>query len=43
MKIVHYSTFDFDLGDKVNQNVAQYPLHRGVYSPARFEGVTPNH
>ena len=39
MKLVHYSTFDFDLGDKVNQNVAQYPLHRGVYSLASFEGA----
>ena len=41
MKIVHYSTFDFDLGDKVNQNVAQYPLHRGVYSPASFGELRP--
>ena len=30
---------DFDLGVKVTQNVAQYPLHHVTYAPAKFEVV----
>ena len=32
----------FDLELEVAQSVAQYPLHHGAYSPARFEVATPN-
>ena len=39
---IHYSTFDLDLGVKVTQNVAQYPLHHVTYSPAKFEVATSN-
>ena len=34
--------FDIDLGIKVTQNVAQYPLHHGTYLAAKFEVATPN-
>ena len=32
--------FDLDLGVKVTQNVAQYPLHHVTYSPTKFEVAT---
>ena len=33
---------DLNLGVKVAQNVAQYPLHHVIYVPANFEGATSN-
>ena len=35
-------TFDLDLGVKVTQNVAQFPLHHVTYSPTKFEVATSN-
>ena len=35
-------TFDLDLGVKVTQNVAQYPLHHVTYSATKFEVATSN-
>ena len=35
-------TFDVDLGVKVTQNVAEYPLHHVTYSPTKFEVATSN-
>ena len=32
----------FDLGVKVTQNVAQYPLHRVIFSLAKSEITTSN-
>ena len=32
----------FDLGVKVMQNVAQYPLHHVTYAATMFEVATPN-
>ena len=37
-----YILFDLNLGVKVTQNVAQYPLHHVIYVPANFEGATSN-
>ena len=37
-----YLTFDLDLGVKVTQNVAQYPLHHVTYSAPMFEVATSN-
>ena len=37
-----YLTFDLDLGIKVTQNVAQYPLHHLTYSATKFEVATSN-
>ena len=37
-----YLTFDLDLGVKVTQNVAQYPLHHVTYSATKFEVATSN-
>ena len=34
-KKIHYVSID--LGVKVTQNVAQYPLHHVTYTPAKFE------
>ena len=34
--------FDLDLGVKVTQNVAQYPLHNVIYVPAKFEVAPSN-
>ena len=34
--------FDLDLGVKVTQDVAQYPLHNVTYSDTRFEVATFN-
>ena len=36
------SIFDLDLGVKVTQNVAQYPLHHVNYSATKFEVATSN-
>ena len=33
----------FDLGYKVKQNVAQYPLHHVTYSATKFEVAMSNH
>ena len=41
-KKMHYFTFGLDLGAKVTQNVAQYPLHHVTYSPTKFEVATSN-
>ena len=40
-KKLHYWTFDLDLGAKVTQNSAKYPLHHVTYAPAKFEVTTP--
>ena len=37
---MHYLTFD--LGVKVTQNVAQYPLRHVTYRAAKFEAATSN-
>ena len=37
---IQYLTFDLDLGVKVTQNVAQYPLHHVTYSATKFEVAT---
>ena len=34
------SIFDLDLGVKVTQNVAQYPLHHVTFSATKFEVAT---
>ena len=34
------SIFDLDLGVKVTQNVAQYPLHYVTFSATKFEVAT---
>ena len=41
-KKIQYLTFDLDLGVKVTQNVAQYPLHHVTYSATKFEIATVN-
>ena len=35
-------TFDLDLGVKITQNVAQYPLHHVTYLGTKFEVATFN-
>ena len=40
MHLQENSIFDLDLGVKVMQNVAQYPLHHVTYSPTKFEVAT---
>ena len=37
LKKIHYLTFDLDLGVKIIQNVAQYPLHHVTYSGLKFK------
>ena len=37
MHLQEKAMFDLDLGVKVTQNFAQYPLHYMAYSPAKFE------
>ena len=32
----------FDLGFKIIQNVAQYPLHHLTYAPVKFEVASSN-
>ena len=39
-KKIHYLTIDLDLGVKVTQNIAQYPLHHVTYTRAKFEVAT---
>ena len=34
--------FDIELGLRVTQNVAQYPLHHLIYTHAKFEVTTSN-
>ena len=34
--------FDLDLGVKVTQDIAQYPLHYVTYSGTKFEVATSN-
>ena len=41
-KKFQYLTFDLDLGVKVTQNVAQYPLHHVTYSATKVEVATSN-
>ena len=41
-KKIQYLTFDLDLGVKVKQNVAQYPLHHVTYSTTKFKVATSN-
>ena len=43
-KKIHYLTFDLrvELGVKVTQNVAQYPLHHMIYSATKFEVAMSN-
>ena len=36
------SIFDLDLGVKITQSVAQYPLHHVTYSATKFEAATSN-
>ena len=35
-------TFDFDLGVRVTQNVAQYSLHHDTDAATKFKVATPN-
>ena len=37
---MHYLIFDLDLGIKVTQDVAKYPLHHVTYSATKFEVAT---
>ena len=37
MHLQENTLFDLDLGIKVTQNVAQYPLHHVTYAPAKFD------
>ena len=37
-----YLTFDLDLGVKVTQNVAQYPLHHVAHPATKFEVARSN-
>ena len=39
---IQYLTFDHDLGVKVTQNVAQYPLHHVTYPATKFEVARSN-
>ena len=41
-KKIQYLSFDLDLGVKVTQNVAQFPLHHVTYSATKFEVATSN-
>ena len=40
MHLQENSIIDLDLGVKVTQNVAQYPLHHVTYSATKFEVAT---
>ena len=42
LKVIHYWTFDLDLGVKVTYNVAQCPLHYVNYAPVKFESAMSN-
>ena len=39
---IQYLTFDLDLGVKVTQNVAQYPLHHVTNPATKFEVARSN-
>ena len=39
---IPYLTVDLDLGAKVTQYIAQYPLHHVTYAAAKFEVATSN-
>ena len=41
-KKIQYLTFDLDLGVKVTQNVAQYPLHHVTYPATKFAVARSN-
>ena len=42
MHLQEITLFDIDLGVKVTQNVAQYPLHYVTYLITKFEVATSN-
>ena len=42
MHLQENTVFDLDLGVKVTQDVAQYPLHYVTYVPAKCEVATSN-
>ena len=42
MHLQENTLFDLDLGVKVTQNDAQYPLHHVTYSHSKFEVATLN-
>ena len=42
MHLQEKSIFDLDLGVKVTQNVAQYPLHHVIFSATKFEVAMSN-
>ena len=42
MHLQENTLFDLDLGVKVTQNVAQYPLHHVTYSATKFEVAMAN-
>ena len=42
MHLQENTVFDLDLGVKVTQNVAQFPLHHVTYSATKFEVATSN-
>ena len=42
MPLQENSLFDLDLGVKVTQNVAQYPLNHVTYSATKFEVAASN-
>ena len=39
MHLHEKTLFDLDLGVKVTQDVAQYPLHHVIYSDTKFEAA----
>ena len=42
MHLQENTLFDLDLGVKVTQNVAQWPLHHVTYSATKFEVAMSN-
>ena len=42
MHLQENTLFDLDLGVKITQNAAQYPLYHVTYTPAKFEAATSN-
>ena len=40
MHLQENTFFDLDLGVKVTQNVAQYPLHHVTYAATKFEATS---
>ena len=42
MHLQENSIYDIDLGVKVTQNVAQYPLHHVTYAAVKIEVATSN-